>query len=203
MKPKIDKDGCVHFSDYPDFQPNLTPEQIFRMGSFGGTYWRPIYSSITKKNYKNEHLKFPKSWWKKIPENFLITDFDKYDKNINKYKVKVGLTLEDWESYEWIKKYDPYGWVQWYCNFFNGRRGKSKEEKDYDEHQISRWKKLAGSRGRFRNSLITYILKKNSTFDDFQISPKIRQTLQHWGYILTENDFINEKKRRKRLTKKK
>ena len=201
MTPKIDNGGYIHFSDYPDFQPNLTPEQIFRMGSFGGTYWRPIYSSVTKKKYKNVYLKFPKSWWKNIPENHLITDFDKYDKNINKYKVKVGLTLEDWESYKWIKNYDPYGWVQWYCHFFNGRRGKNKEEKDYDEYQISRWKRLAGNRGRFRNSLITYILKKNSTFDDFKISPKIRQTLQHWGYILTEEDFINEKKR-KRKTKK-
>lgn len=29
-------------SNYPDFKPNLTPRDMFRMGSFGGTYWRPI-----------------------------------------------------------------------------------------------------------------------------------------------------------------
>ena len=44
------------FKDYPDFQPNLTPRDIFELGSFGGTYWRPIYSSVTGQNYKNIHL---------------------------------------------------------------------------------------------------------------------------------------------------
>ena len=39
----------IKFDDYPDFTPNLTPRQIFLLGSFGGTYWRPIYSQITKK----------------------------------------------------------------------------------------------------------------------------------------------------------
>ena len=30
-----------------------------------------------------------------------------------------------------------------------------------------------------------------------EISPKIRQVLQHWGYKLTQKDFNNEIKRRK------
>ena len=29
-----------------------------------------------------------------------------------------------------------------------------------------------------------------SKFDDYSISPKIRQTLLHWGYELTEKDFL-------------
>ena len=29
-----------------------------------------------------------------------------------------------------------------------------------------------------------------SIFDDYSISPKIRQTLLHWGYELTEKDFL-------------
>ena len=32
----------------------------------------------------------------------------------------------------------------------------------------------------------------NSKFDDYSISPKIRQILLHWGYKLTEKDFFNE-----------
>ena len=32
----------------------------------------------------------------------------------------------------------------------------------------------------------------NSKFDDYSISPKIRQILLHWGYELTEKDFFNE-----------
>ena len=31
-----------------------------------------------------------------------------------------------------------------------------------------------------------------SKFDDYSISPKIRQILLHWGYELTEKDFFNE-----------
>ena len=36
------------FDDYPKFQPNLTPKQIFELGGFGGTYFREIHSTITK-----------------------------------------------------------------------------------------------------------------------------------------------------------
>jgi hypothetical protein len=92
------------FKDHPEFKPNLTPRQIFKMGSFGGTYFRPIYSSITKKNYKNVHKKYPKEWFKNIPDSHLTKPYEEYDKNINKYKVKVGSTLKDWEKSGWITK---------------------------------------------------------------------------------------------------
>ena len=174
----------IEFEDYPDFTPNLTPEQMFRLGSFGGTYWRPIYSSITKKNYKDQHLEFPKSWWKGIPKNWLVTDFKDYDVSINKYKVQVGTTLEFWENKDWIDDLDPYGWVQWYCRFYLGRR----DEKE-DKRQIKRWKNLAGKKGRFKNMLINMIKKKDTTYNDYTVSPKIRQTLQHWAYKITKEDL--------------
>lgn len=113
MKKRL-KNGDIIFHDYPDFRPNLTPKEIFLSGSFGGTYWRPIYSSITNKTYTNMHLKYPKSWWNTIPDNLLTNPWNKYDKSINKYKVKVGTTLEFWEKNDWITKYHPYGWIQWY-----------------------------------------------------------------------------------------
>jgi len=182
--PRKNSNGEIIFTDYLDFKPNLTPKEIFQMGSFGGTYWRPIYSQITGKNYKNKHLEYPASWWKGIPENWLTNKWDNYDKNINKYKVKVGTTLEYWEDKNWITEYDPYGWVQWYCGFYLGKRGPD------DERQINRWIKTAGPNSRFRRALINLIIKNKSTFDDYTISPKIRQTLQHWGYILRENDLI-------------
>ena len=53
------KNGKLYFADYPSFKPNLTPKQILQMGSFGGTYFRPIHSTITNKNYKNVHKEFP------------------------------------------------------------------------------------------------------------------------------------------------
>lgn len=182
----------IVFNDYPEFKPNLTPEQIFRLGSFGGTYWRPIYSSITKKKYENQHLEFSKSWWKSLPNEWLVTDFEDYDININKYKVQVGTTLEFWEDKEWINKLDPYGWVQWYCRFYKGRRN----EKE-DKRQIKRWSAIVGKNGRFRKWLVTLILKNDGKWNNNTISPKIRQTLQHWAYKLTKEDFNKEINNRK------
>ena len=180
----VDKRLKKIYEEFPDFTPNLTPEEMFRLGSFGGTYWRPIKSNITSKNYKNQHLEFPKSWWSGLPDKWLVNEWKDYDTSINRYKVKVGTTLRFWEKMKWISKDDPYGWVQWYCRFYNGRR-LPKE----DKRQINRWKKIAGPKGRFRGFLVTLILKRDTNYDDENISPKIRQTLQHWGYKLTKDDF--------------
>ena len=68
------RDGTIIFRDNLDFRPNMTPREIFREGSFGGTYWRPIYSSITGKNYKNQHKKFPSLWWKGIGDEYLVSE---------------------------------------------------------------------------------------------------------------------------------
>jgi hypothetical protein len=180
-KNKKNKKKEYVFKNYPEFTPNLSPKDIFELGSFGGTYWRPIYSTITNKYYENVHLKYNK-WWKNIHDYYLTNDWEDYDKNINKYKVKVGTTLEYWEDKNWITKLHPYGWVQWYCDFFNGERTSD------DERQIKRWVRTAGPNSRFRKRLINMIHDNKTTFDDYSISPKIRQTLQHWGYVLTKQD---------------
>jgi hypothetical protein len=177
------------------FNPNLSPRDIFKLGSFGGTYWRPIYSRVTRKNHKNIHHKYPKSWWKGIPENHLSTPYDKYDKNLNKYKSKVGTSLQFWEDKKWIRSSHPYGWVHWYCNYYMGKRSSD------DERQIARWHALAGPNGRFRKFLITQIQKKKGQWNDETISPKIRQVLQHWGYKLTKADYLKELKNRKKTRK--
>ena len=139
------------FKDFPEFKPNLTPKEMFQLGSFGGTYWRPIYSSVTNKSYSNVHKKYPESWWENIEDRYLTLDWDEYDKNINKYKVKVGTTLEFWEEKDWISKHHPYGWVQWYCDFYLGKRSPD------DERQIKRWIQTAGPKSRFRLALINEI----------------------------------------------
>ena len=108
----------MYFSDFPDFRPNLTPREMFSMGSFGGTYWRPIYSSVTQKHYKNVHRKYP--FLRGIEETMMSCK--EYDKQKNKYGVKVGTSLEFWEGKKWITRYHPYGWVHWYCDFYKGKR---------------------------------------------------------------------------------
>ena len=175
-----DAEGRVIFEDWPDFAPNLTPREIFQSGSFGGSYWRPIRSSVVGKELSGQHLEF-EDWWEGIPDSLLTSGV--YDKSVNRYGVKSGSSLEMWESKGWIRSEDPYGWVQWYCRFFSGRRGPD------DERQVKRWKAFAGERGRFRSQLIKKIIARESRFDDDSVSPVIRQSLQHWGYRLIESDF--------------
>lgn len=179
VRPKRNKNKDITFKDHPEFRPNRTPREIFKSGSFGGTYWREIHSATTKKTYKNCHRVFPKSWWRGIPEEWMTKHFDEYDASINKYGVRVGTTLRYWEEKKWITSYDPYGWVQWYCNFYMGRRCED------DDRQIKRWLRLAGPTGRFRKALEGMISRKNARKNDYSISPKIRQTLLHWAYEIS------------------
>ena len=102
------------------FKSNKTSIEIINEGTFGGTYFRDIYSNVNGKLYRNS--------WKEV--NFLrfkelgsaVKDIDPklyssnyYDINVNKYKVKCGTSLRFWENKGWIHKQDPYGWFQWYC----------------------------------------------------------------------------------------
>ena len=43
---KRDKFGKLVFEDYPEFRPNMTPKEVMQAGSFGGTYFRPIFSKV-------------------------------------------------------------------------------------------------------------------------------------------------------------
>ena len=183
IKRDTGKYGTIHFSDHPDFKPNLTPKEILHMGSFGGTYFRPIKSGITNTSYSNVYTEFPKSWFSNLDVNTYICS-EKCNPKINKYKVAAGSSLLSWEESGWIKPQDPYGWFQWYCRFYNGRRSED------DERQIKRWDNYAGEKkGRWRRNLIKKCKDRGAKYDDETVSPVIRQGLQQWAYILTPKDF--------------
>ena len=42
---------------------------------------------------------------------------------------------------------------------------------------------------RFKGKLVKIIKNSGGKYDDYSISPKIRQVLLHWGYELTKKDF--------------
>mmetsp|Transcript_904 Transcript_904/g.1355 ORF Transcript_904/g.1355 Transcript_904/m.1355 type:complete len:245 (+) Transcript_904:76-810(+) len=182
--PAKNTKGQLVFEDYPNFRPNLTPKEVMQMGSFGGTYFRPISSTITKKRYKNAHAEFPSDWFDGLNIETHVTS-KRYDPTINKYKVKCGSDLIDWETKGWIKSIDPYGWFQWYCRFYMGRRTSD------DVRQVDRGLKCFGPKGRWKINLMNKIGRAGREYDDFSISPVVRQTLQHWGYVLTKEDYEN------------
>jgi len=180
------------FPDHPEFKPNLTPREVLQKGSFGGTYFRPIYSSVTKQKYGKEvWQELPKDWLEGLDiKNQVSSSF--YDNSRNKYKVKCGASLEEWENSGWMDKQDPYGWFQWFCRFYQGRRTED------DERQIGRWARCAGETGRWKNNLISKIVKAGCAWDNYAVSPVVRQTLQHWAYQLTKEDFDKNSKKFKK-----
>tara|TARA_B100000795_G_scaffold255141_1_gene226574 strand:- start:272 stop:1108 length:837 start_codon:yes stop_codon:yes gene_type:complete len=181
--PKRNSKNELVFKDHPEFKPNLTPFEVLERGSFGGTYYRPITSAVTGISYKSKDVlsEYPKEWFNGIDKKTMVTN-SKYDKAVNKYAVKCGGSLDMWESSGWIADSDPYGWFQWYCRFYLGRRSTD------DARQIKRQMGVCGIKGRFRNQLIGKCARGGKTFDDITISPVIRQALQHWGYVLTRYD---------------
>ncbi|XP_065927284.1 uncharacterized protein [Magallana gigas] len=172
-EPTRNKKGELVFPDFPEFHPNMTPKEVLQAGSFGGTYFRPIYSSVTGKQYKDEaFLELPKDWTEGLNIKKKVTS-SKYDEGVNTYKVKCGGSLEMWEESGWIHKQDPYGWFQWYCRFYRGRRSAD------DERQVGRWLRCAGPTGRWKNNLIMKCYRGWAQYNDPNISPVVRQTLQH------------------------
>lgn len=186
--PKRGSDGCFMFKDTPSFKPNLSPKEVMQLGSFGGTYYRDITSAVTGKAYKGKQVikEFPNDWFKGLKLEAAVCA-STYNKQLNQYKVSCGGSLGQWECSGWISELDPYGWFQWYCRFFLGRRTTD------DERQISRWMKGQGPKGRWKTRLCNDILKSkakaHARLHDPKVSPVVRQVLQHWGCKLTAADL--------------
>jgi hypothetical protein len=102
----------------PEFQPQLTPKQMLKLGVFGGKYM-----TDTRKE-------FPASWFTgaKLAK-------DKRDPKLNFFGVHASQPLSVWRKKGWIYEEDPRGWFQWYCRYYMGRRIPGE-----DQRQIKRWR---------------------------------------------------------------
>ena len=54
---------------------------------------------------------------------------------------------------------------------------------------------VRGRKDAGKNNLIAKCARSGCAYDNTAISPVVRQTLQHWGYRLTLEDFQAEAKR--------
>ena len=151
---KIYKKKISNPDFYKIFKPELTPKKMLELGVFGGSY------------FGSKIKEFPPSWFTsaKLSKTF--------DININRFKVKSGLSREHWIEKGWIFKEDPLGWFQWYCRFCNGRK-----IPHIDEIQIKRWK-------NFRRHVSA--IKKNCEKNDLSCRRRQRQAILQWAY----NPFI-------------
>lgn len=102
------------------FAPDLTPQEMLRLGVFGGKYMTDC------------RKEFPASWFrgaKLCPE--------RHDPRLNYFGVNASQPLSVWRKKGWIHPADPRGWFQWYCRYYMGRR-----IPDYDATQIRRWRAM-------------------------------------------------------------
>jgi hypothetical protein len=155
------------FDDTPGFTPSYSPVEMVEAGVFGGNYFGNI-------EVKHNWLEFvPSEFVDKCNTNKLINP--QYNKSLNKYGVACGMDYQGWINSGWIKEQDPYGWFNWYINFYYGRRSLD------DDRQISRWRSFTG---RHSGMLKSMCLKKKVSTSDESISPKTRQGLLHWAYTI-------------------
>ena len=75
-----------------DLGTNKTPIEVIKESSFGGTYFRNIYSRVNDKFYKNSWKEFKEL--KNIGKKYYSSYY--YDISVNKYGVKCGTSLRFW-----------------------------------------------------------------------------------------------------------
>ena len=104
----------------PEFRPELTPQQMLRLGVFCGKYMMDTRDE------------FPRAWF-----TGARLASGRRNCSLNFFGVDASQPLSVWRKKGWIHRDDPRGWFQWYCRYYMGRR--MPEE---DRRQIRRWKAM-------------------------------------------------------------
>ncbi len=112
----------------PEFQPQLTPAQMLKLGIFCGKYLTDC------------RKEFPESWFARAK---LATG--ERDCSLNFFGIKASQPLSVWRRKGWLHENDPRGWFQWYCRYFQGRRLPQE-----DARQIGRWRAMRRHIGQIR-----------------------------------------------------
>ena len=115
-----------------DFKPQLSPEQMLKLGVFGGAYFNEI------------PCEFPANWFKGVELSKTGAD-----KRLNFFGVNASQSLAVWQKKGWIYEEDPKGWFLWYCRYYMGRR--IPEE---DDRQIKRWINIKRHVSQIQNACV-------------------------------------------------
>jgi len=155
-----------------DFDPNISPLEMLEMGVFAGNYFYIEELSLDEN----------KLAWSKLSDelksHLVQLNRDKYmsrdDKDASKnfYGVIASRSYTIWQEKGWIHPDHPYGWFNWYFEYWLGNRHED------DARQIRRWKQFTTRQIGMHLSLCQ---RYNKDFDNINSYPKYRQALLHWG----------------------
>lgn len=157
-----------------DFKAQLTPMQMLKLGVFEGKYLNDC---------ENE---FPAEWYTAARAADKLRP-DKPDVDVNLFKIKSRLSLQEWRKRKWIPiapgDQDVRGWFQWYCRYFIGRRMPV-----IDAIQIGRYKAFVRHRAQILKSLKDMPANKRpKTKKELLLHrPRQRQALLQWAW----NPFV-------------
>jgi hypothetical protein len=135
---------------HPGFAPQLTPKEMLKLGVFGGRYMTDCTAE------------FPDDWFEAAK-----LCHERHVPELNFFGVNASMPLSCWREKGWIHPDDPRGWFQWYCRYYQGRRGGD------DERQIGRWRAMVRHLAQIR---------KFCAPDDPHCRPRQRQALLNWSY---------------------
>jgi hypothetical protein len=141
---------------HPDFKPELTPAEMLALGVFGGKYLTDCAPG------QPGGAEFPAVWFRRAKLSPAGARAE-----LNYFGVLASKPLAYWRAKGWLSPEDPRGWFQWYCRYYQGRRGPD------DERQIRRWKAMTRHIAQVR---------KHCPPGDIGCRRKQRQALMNWAY---------------------
>jgi len=156
-----------------EFNPLLSPRQILEYGAFGGCYFGLPIEEYTNYDYDSLFNEL----FDGIDTKLYLGE--RYSPKLNQFKLRSGMDYDYWKEMGWLHQDDPYGWFEWYCKYTLGRRHED------DTRQITRWQNFCGKSGRWKDRIYTRIHETKN----WNISPRIQQSLLHWGYYVNEQDY--------------
>ena len=124
--------------------------------------------------------------------------------DLNRFRVRAGQSLQEWEKAGWIWSDDPRGWAQWYVRFWAGRRCADDERQIrrcghflfqpiqlFPDACICKGLKVAGATGRFKRALLKVVHRNGGeeALCDEDVGRVLRQCLWQWGYELNEVEY--------------
>jgi hypothetical protein len=166
------EDGVIKFKDNRSFVTCYSPLRMIELGIFGHGYFgiKDVDDSEFRK-ILNLIPNFAEQIDDGIREKILLSP---QNFSLNRYGTNAGLDHTAWLENKWIISDDPYGWFNWYIQFYYGRRHRD------DFRQINRFRSFVK---RHRGMLAGFCQKANVPIEQAEFKyQKTCQGLLQWAW---------------------